>query len=385
LYTISGAFKTALQSPTHTIRVRMDVLDTNFNVVSQFHDIGSGDAATDILIDGNVDVDVTRFTRRTFSANALNPAGIWSPGSDWGGTFYVNRMVRLWRGIDYGSGYELVPLGTFMIDAADVEVERSMSVVTLSGSDLWKKFGKSAFGSAKSWAVGTHINTIITYIASQCGVTLLNLDPLSSRASGDNLITKVFAVERADNRGEALGRLATAYGIDIYFDPLGRLTTQDFRAPGDVAVVYEYGPTKNNNLISIKATFTDDNLYNSVLVYGTGDKNTAVAYKIRDTNPNSVTNITRIGERVLIYQSDTITTAAVAQATALRLFYKNVLVNEDITLDAICNPAYEGNDVISVVETDYSKMNDTFRIKAFTVPLSTSRQTIRLLREIKLT
>ena len=363
----------------------MDVLDTDFNVVHQFHDVGSGDDPTDILVDGNVDADTTRLTRRTFTANVLNPDGIWSPGSDWGGMFYVNRMIRTWRGIDFGSGYELVPTGTFLIDSADVIVERSMSMVTLSGSDLWKKFGKSAFPKAKSWADGTSINSIIASVADAAGITVLNLDPLLDRASADRLITKTFAVERGDNRGEALARLATAHGIDIYFDVLGRLTTQDFNAPGDKAIVYHYGPDRNNNLLTVKASFTDDNLYNAVLVVGTGDKDNVVTFRVRDTDPTSVTNVDRIGERVFIYESDSIKDVGVAETTAIRLFYKKVLINEDITLETICHPAFEGNDVINVKETEFSGLDSNFRIKAFTVPMSTTRQTIRLLREIKLT
>lgn len=386
MYTISPAFVSALQGPGHTMRVHMDVLDTNFNTVFQFKDIGAAlDDATDILIDGNVDVDVTRLTRRTFTANLLNPGGIWSPGSDWGGTFYVNRLIRLYRGIDYGSESEMVPIGTFMIDHADVAVERNMSVVVLTGSDLWKKFGKSKFPRNKTWDAGTNINTIIAYIADQAGVTRTNLDPLSSRSNADKELSKKFAVEQGDNRGEMLGKLCTNYGIDVYFDPLGRLTTQDFRTPGDAAVVYSYGPEANNNLLTVKSSYSDDNLYNSVLVLGTADPDNVIVSRVRDTDPSSVTSVDRIGERVYLHESDSIGTQAVADKTAERLFYKHVLVNEDITLESICNPAFEGNDVISVKEMDFSGLNRNYRIKAFTVPMSTSKQTIRLLREIKLT
>lgn len=385
MYTISPAFVAALQSPGHTIRVYMDVLDTDFNVISRFHDIGSGVDPEDILVDGNVDVDTTRMTRRTFTANVLNPDGIWSPGSDWGGTFYVNRIVRLWRGIDFGSGVEIVPLGTFLIDRADVSVERDMSVVTLAGSDLWKKFGKSVFSRAKTWDAGTSINEVIIYTADQAGVTRLNLDPLSSRAAADRVLHKKFSVEQGDNRGESLARLAATYAIDIYFDPLGRLTTQDFATPGDRAVVYRYGPEYNNNLVTVKASYTDENLYNCVLVIGTADKDNIVSFRARDLEPTSVTSVDRIGERVFVFESDDIGTAALAESTALSMFYKRVLINEDITLEVICNPAFEGNDVIGVKESDFSGIDQLFRIKAFTVPLSTSRQSIRLLREVKLT
>lgn len=368
------------------MRAKMQVLDTDFQVVAEFRDIGGVTrTANDTIVDGNVDIDTTRLTRRTFTANVLNEDGQWTPGSTWAGTFYVNRLIRLFRGIDYGSGEELVPVGTFMIDHADVAVERNMSVVVLSGSDLWKKLGKSAFPSAKSWPIGTGINTIIDYVATQAGVTLLNLDPLTSRQSSDKLIQKVFAVEQGDNRGEAIAKLCSDFGIDIYFDVLGRLTTQDFRKPGDKAVVYTYDPDQNNNLITVKSSYTDDNLYNAVLVIGTKDKENIVKYRIRDTSPSSVTSVNRIGERVFVYETDNISTVTAAAIVCERLFYQKVLINEDITLETICNPAFEGNDVIKVREADFSKLDSVYRIKAFTVPLSTSKQTIRLLREIKLT
>lgn len=364
----------------------MVVLDTDFNPVYEFLDAGySTNDATATMIDGSVDADATRLTRRTFTASVMNPEGIWSPRSDWGGLFYVNRLVRLYRGIDFGGDTEMVPVGTFMIDMADVAVERNMSMVVLSGSDLWKKLGKSMFSRAKTWAAGTNINTVIDFIADAVGVQYRNLDPLSSRDTADKQLSKKFSVEEGDNRGEALGKLCKSYGIDVYFDTLGRLTTQDFRKPGDSEVVYTYDPTDNNNLITVKSTYTDDNLYNTVLVVGTKDKDNVIIARVKDTDPSSPTNISRLGERVYKYESDQIGTQAVANQTAQRLFYRHVLINEDITLETICNPAYEGNDVIHVDEREFSQLNGNYRLRAFTVPLSSSRQTLRLLREIKLT
>jgi len=385
VYAVTPSFITALQSPGHAMRVKMQVLDTDYNVIEsgEFHDIANGEAATDILVDGNVDVDTTRLTRRTFTTNLLNPAGVWSPGSEWGGTFYVNRLIRLWRGIEYGPGaVEYAPVGTFLIDHADIAVERGMSLVVLTGSDLWKKFTKSTFSRNKSWAAGTSINTIIAYIADQAGVTRLNLDPLSSRATADKQVAKTFAVEQGDNRGEAIAKLCKDNGIDVFFDPLGRLTTEDLNTPGSRAVVYTYDPDDNNNLITVKASYTDENLYNTVLVLGTKNKDAIIVARVRDTDPTSVTSVDRIGERVFKYESDSIDTQAQANSVATQLFYKHVLINEDITLETICNPAYEGNDVIKVRELDFSGLNKNYRLKAFTIPMSTSRQSIRLLREV---
>jgi len=399
MHPISQNFIAALQSPVHTMRVHMHVLDTDFNTIAEFHDVGDhSDEPNDTIVDGNVDVDTTRLTRRTFTANLLNDDAVWTPGSDWAGMFYVNRLVRLYRGIDFGGGQvvetehgahvsaeELVPIGTFMIDHADVTVERNMSIVVLSGSDLWKKFGKSGFGHAATWNTGTAINSVITEIATAVGILNVNLDPLGARATIDKQLQKAFTVAEGDNRGEALATLCKDYGIDVYFDPLGTLTTQDFYAPGDRAVVYIYDPTDNNNLLTVKASYSDDNLYNSVLVRGTADKDAIVTARVRDTNLTSVPSVARLLERLLIYESDNISSASTALQVANQLFYEHVLINEDITLETLCNPAFEGNDVIKVVEDEFSQLNSEYRIRAFTVPMSTSRQTIRLLREIKLT
>jgi hypothetical protein len=171
VYAVSSSFLAALKDPVHTFRSKMVVLDTNFNPVYEFLDSGvKSNDATKTMTDGSVDVDVTRLTRRTFNASVLNPDSIWSPRSDWGGLFYVNRLIRLYRGIDFGSATEMVPVGTFMIDNADVAVERNMSMVVLSGSDLWKKLSKSMFPKAKTWAAGTSINTVIDAIADAAGI-----------------------------------------------------------------------------------------------------------------------------------------------------------------------------------------------------------------------
>lgn len=386
MYSVSSTFLSTLKNPVHTFRSKMVVLDTNFQPIKEFLDSGvQTNDTTSIMVDGSVDVDVTRLTRRTFTATVLNPDAIWSPRSDWGGLFYVNRLIRVYRGIDFGDYSELVPVGTFMIDNADTAVERNMSVVTLSGSDLWKKFGKSMFPRAKTWAAGTKINTIIDSIADAVGIQYRNIDPLSSRATADKEVDKKFAVEQGDNRGEALAKLCKDNGIDVYFDPLGRLTTQDMATVKDRSVVYSYDPDMNNNLVTVKSSYTDDNLYNTVLVLGTKDKDNVIVARVRDTDPTSPTNINRLGERVFKYESENIGTQTKGNAVAESLFYKHVLVNEDITLEVVCNPAYEGNDVIHVDERGFSQLNANYRLKAFTVPLSASRQTLRLLREIRLT
>lgn len=362
----------------------MQVLDTDFRVIKEFTDEGDRLSETNFLVDGSVDLDISRGTRRTFTATLLNPDGEFSPDSAWAGTFYVNRLIRLYRGIAYTSGQsEVVPIGTFMIDHADTVAERNMSMVVLSGSDLWKKVGKSVFPNSKSWASGTPLITVFKDIASAAGVTQF-VDDLSDDRTGDSAnLNKKFTVEQGDNRGEWMTTLATAYGVDVYFDQLGRMVIADFRSPEDTRTVWTFDPTVNRMTLTVKSTYQDDNLYNHVLVIGTGGK-TPVVSQLKDTKTTSVTNINRIGDRVYKYETDSISTQEAADRAAKRLFYKNVLVNEDISLDAICNPALDGNDIVTVRESEFTKLDDRYRIKRLTVPLASSRQEIGLGRAISL-
>lgn len=383
MWPISASFASALRSPVHTFRVTMQVLDTDFNIVREFTDTGDADAPDNYLVDGSVDLDISRGARRAFTASLLNPEGIFSPGSDWGGLFYVNRLIRFYRGISYGTSSELVPIGTFMIDHADVVVERNMSMVVLTGQDLWKKVAKSQWDHPKSWAAGTDLVALIKEIAGYAGVTRF-VDDLSDDRTGDSReLNKKFSVEQGDYRGDAITKLAAAYGLDVYFDPLGRLVIADYRSPEDTRVVWTYDPDQDGMMLMVRPSYRDDGLFNHALVVATGGGTTITSH-MRDTDPRSVTNVNRIGDRVFKYETDTISTQAAADAACRKVFYANVLVNEDVTMDAICNPALDGNDVIAVRESQYSKVNSTYRIRTLTIPFSSSRQTAQLGRTIKL-
>lgn len=386
MWNVTPRFRQALISPVHTFAVRAQVLDTDLNVVEggEFYSVSTERYIQNYIVDGSVDVDTTRQTRRTFTLQLLNPDAQFSPGSDWAGLFYVNRLIRIWRGIDYGSDVEWVPAGTFFIDHADVIVERNMSMVVMSGSDGWKKFTKAQLGVAKSYAAGLHVNTVIRDLADRSGVTSMVFDDLLDRDIDARTLNKKLTVEANDKVADVVAKLGVDFGIDIYFDPLGRLVTQDFRTPEDQATVWTYAPGDDNNLLSLRVTYNDDDLYNHVRVTGTGDKDAVVVANLFDYDPASPTNIDAIGRRTFAYESDSISTTAMAVATANRLFVQKVVVNEDITGEAICNPAFEGNDVVAVREDEFTNLNNRYRIRSFSIPLASSRQSFKFHRAMNI-
>ena len=408
MWNISPAFRAAIQSPVHSTTVKAEVLDTDFNVVvgGTFYDTGQSSGLVipgiaedspewnsslmgnrragniqNYIVDGQVDADSSRLARRTMNISVMNPEAEFTPNSDWGGLFYVNRLIRIWRGVVFVDGTtEFVPVGTFMLDTTDVVAERNMSVVVLTGTDLYKLLTKAKFGTPKRWEAGTPIQTVVKEMAQLAGVTRFILDPLSHRSSNTRNIQADLNFERKAVIGDEIAKLATAWGLDIYFDPMGRMVSEESRL--DRPTVWQYRPGEDTSLLTVKASYKDELLYNHILVTGTADENNPVYAEALDTNPSSPTYWQRIGVRTYEYESTFIATQEQAQNTANSLLSEHTKVVEDIELQAICNPAYECNDVITVQESEFTKLDHRLRIQSFSVPLSSSRQSIRLRRTV---
>lgn len=385
MWNISNAFKAQYDKPVQEARSRIEILDTDFQRVRV---IGGGGLDKG-LVDGTVDVDVTRGTRRTLVLSLLNENGEFSPTSDWGGLFYVDRLVRVFRGLVVGGSpesptVEYVPVGTFLVDKSETLVERQMSTVVLAGSDLWKKFSKSQFVKQRTFDKGRSINGIIRDLADEAGVTKLNLDPLDGRTSNSKDLQTRVNFEKGETRGDALKKICEDHGIDVYFDPLGRLVTEDVKDPESQAVVWKFGYADDAPKAAyyIRSLTDDDRLYNHVHVTGTGDEEHTYYANKKDTDPRSPTNIDRIGDRVLRFESGVLASQEAVDKAANRMFHRNSLISHTIALETICMPAFEGNDVVKVIEPHYVNVSARFTLSNFNIPLLTSKQKITMKRVI---
>lgn len=387
MWTFSSAFRAALLKEVQEVRSKIEILDTDFNTIEVF---GSGGPGRN-FIDGIVDADISRGTRRTMTASLINEGGEFSPTSQWGGLFYVNRIVRLYRGLVVGGQpdaeeVEFIPIGTFMIDKTETIVERSMSSVVMSGSDLWKKFHKAQYTAPTSYPSGMLINDFVRQIAAESGVTKLALDPLSSRTANSDRLQVSIAFEKGDIKGDALKQVCDNYSIDIYFDPMGTLVTEDKRSPASRSPVWSYGYTDQGADLAylIRSVTDDDRLYNHVHVSGTGNEEVVYTAERMDTDPLSPTNINRIGDRVYRMSSGVLASQESVDMAANSLFYSTRIIGQSVNMEAICHPAIEGNDVLTVIEPNYTDLATEFIVETFSIPLITSRQKIMMKRVVNL-
>lgn len=392
-------FRQALRTEHQPI-VKIDFLDSSLNPVGDFIvSVGIEDVegeVTNVVTDGNVDVDVERGTRRTAELTLLNPTAEFTPATEdfdpdgaWVGKIYLNRFVRIWRGVMAGGKELYVPVGTFMVDTCEVIVEQNMSLVNLTLSDFWKKTSKSYFGYNKKYPPDTPYNEIIRDLIDAAGVPLTGkygavLDRMPDRESEDKITNTGVSFKRGESRGDKLKELGKRWGLDIYFDPLGVFRTEDRREAKDKESVWTFasraiGPEdQNGGLITLTRTFNDDNLYNHVIIVGTGNEKQVFKATRADNKPSSRTNIDTIGDRVFLLETDKVSNQAQADRALHNAWEKRFQIAEQVVCDVVCNPCLEADDVVRVRERDYAKVDGEYRLRRFNVPLVTTRQTIEV-------
>lgn len=398
----------------HQPSIKIELLDDDFDPIGQsIHSICQcrsyfSEASQfapgqiqNVISDGNIDVDVDRGTRRTAELTILNPTAAFTPATEdfdpegrWVGHVYLNRFVRIWRGLHEEGNHLYVPVGTFMVDTCEVMVEQNMSLVNLTMSDFWKKLTKSYMGSNRVYENDTPYNEIIRDFLDAAGVPRTGkygavLDSLGNRDPDDRRIKSKLKLSRGDSRGDKLKELAKKWNLDVYFDPLGVFRSEDRTRPKDKAKVWDFASAlvdndgRNGGLISIQRSFNDDNLYNHVIVIGTGNEKNVVRAAKADNNPRSKTNIDTIGDRVFLIESDRISTQQQANRALQRAWDKRFQLSETVVCDVICNPALEADDVIKITERDFALIDGNYRLRRFNIPLVTSRQTVEVANIIR--
>ena len=389
----------------HNPIIQVEMLEPDLNqskkfILSSAVDDGSNRFAN-VLSDGNVDVDYDRGTRRTAELTILNPTAEFTPTTagfeqdgDWEGLLYLNRVVRIWRGANTQSGEIYVPVGTFLVDGAEVIMEQNMSIVNLTLSDFWKRLTKSYFGINKKYPAGTYKNAIIKDMLDSAGVARTGkyhavLDDLSNRSIDGRKIGKAMKFSRGDSRGDILKNLAKDWNIDMYFDPYGVFRTEDRKTDRDRRVVWTWESQElddkggNGGIISITRSFNDDNLYNHVIIIGTGNEKQVYKATRQVTNTASKFHKDKIGDRVFLKESDNWNSQSDVDEAMKRIWGKRIQFSESISAEVICNPALEADDKVRIVERDFVKVADNYRLRRFTVPLVTSKQSVEMTNIIR--
>lgn len=365
---ISDTFRAAL-SETHRSTSRVVVLDP-----ATFAELGvlSGDSG--YAIEGTVSMVRRRAIRRTCDLTVANPDGVWTPSGP-GSWLFFNSLIRLERGVYLDADrVEWCVLGHFLVGRPHADVTPGGSTLQVQGEDRAKLLVRSRFTEPTTYAAGVRIGAVIGAEATVAGMgtTRYRLDD-----SGKTL-TRDRTFEEDESRIDALGDLAHDYGLELYADADGFLTLAEPPDPMTAPVAWTYTAGTDAIHTGLSKEWTDDRLYNHVVVTGE-DSDPAlpiVRAEASDTNPSSPAYINGpLGDRLYRYTSAMITSTAMAADVAAKLLREVALIEETIDLPQVTNPALEPGDAVAIVEP-VSKTNGRYLVESITTPLHLGVQSL---------
>ena len=353
----------------HRTTARLTVLDP-----VTFAVLGVLSGQDGVLLSGRVNMSRLQAIQRTCSFSIDNPSGQWSPGvlGDW---LHINSLVRLERGVYLDAEQvEYVILGHFLLGRPRIDVGPAGSTIQADGEDRMKLMVRSRFTRPKKYAKGTRISSLIRAEAGTAGMgsQFYRLDDKG------RTLTATRVLEEDEPRSTALRGLARDYGLELYVDAEGFLTLTEPPDPSTAPIAASFAGGQEATLLGLTKEWTDDRLYNHVLVTGeSSDSSTPVVRgEAKDYNPSSPAYIYGpLGDRLYRYTSAMITDAAQAKGVALNLLSEVALLEEAISLGTVTNPALEPGDAILITEP-LSKTEGRYLLDDVQIPLGLGEQAL---------
>lgn len=358
---VSAAFTSALVA-SHRRAVRVSALNPDLSIRTTIPVTG-----------GTVTYDASR--RRTCELQVGGAGGFVPSGP--GDIFYPNALIRVERGIYVGAQAEFVTLGTFVVDRPTTDVDGSGATVGVQLQDRMKFMAKSRFTLPVRYDGGTPIADVILDLAQAAGMgsTLYRLNDDGKTLAADR------SFEVGDFRIDAILQLGLDYHLDIYVDADGYLTSEPTLTEDTLpAPVWSFERGEDAIMLGLTKDFSDERLYNHVLVTGEASDLVPVRGEARDLNPaspayNPIDGSGPIGDRLYTYSSAMIRSDDQAQEVADALLLKVALVEETIRLPSIVHPAFEVNDVVEIVEP-VSGTSDEYILDGVVIPLGKGSMTV---------
>lgn len=320
-------------------------------------------------VTGNISVQRAA-TRRQLRLQVVDPSGILlvDQAADLLGVY--GTELRIHRGIRYPDGTtELLPIGTFGI----VGTNETYPTIDIDDADDRSERVAGELAALEHPLVIPAATNIAEAIAD------LLEPPLGGLAEFIFVPTSVttptaLPLDAGADRWEAAGRLAAIGGYQLYFDPLGALRLEPEPDPESAPPVVTFstnpdqaaGELPIHGRVSRRRSRRDT--ANVWIVTGQApDDAPPVQATVTDTNQDSPTRVDGpLGRRVRRVDSQTATTAVLAESEAATLAQREAGIVESLEFETVPHPGLEAGDVVRVVDArlgvDVAVVVDSFNI-----------------------
>jgi hypothetical protein len=334
------------------------------------------------LLDGSITVDRDRDEKRTcdFTFDNTDKAlkddpfnGFWYDKilkCIWGIRYY-DETVNKWRRWE-------TQLGEFMIDRIDSD--RFPNEVKIVGRDYAKKCIVSRLPNTMTFPVGSVVEDIISALAANAGIAKFAMPSTGQAYTRDLVFT------RGTERWEVMKQLADVIGYEVFFRADGKLTMQPYPDPSLSPLAWSFTQDAGGTLIKYSKSSNDSQVFNHIFVTGatlggeaselggavTGNTVSQVIFaEAKNIDLGSPTRISRIGDRVLPYESDLFTTTAQAQAYADTMLRISSLEEYSMSFEALVLPWLDASQIIEIKQPEDDLYTpNRFLLSSFTIPMA---------------
>lgn len=313
------------------------------------------------LIGGNVAVERTAIRRSCSISFAdvngqLMPVHLDSLLAPYVTELRVYNGVRYW---DSSTGEsELVPVGTFVITDAD---SSSYPQITIQGYDRFWYCTRFSFPYTIN--AGTPVDeAIITLANITIPTTKLSINLPTTEATTPKLDYDIEA-----DIADAMHDIAVIAGWALFMDPMGTLTAVPEPSTEDDFVV-QYQPGTGSVMTRPRRVFGGNDPKNAVVFTSESAAGVPLRGYAQDDDPNSLTNVDRIGVRPYFESSPVMNSQALVDSAARTTLQRILGVTDLITTPVVPNAALESGDVAWLIDEDQN-IDRSVIIDSFTLPL----------------
>jgi hypothetical protein len=308
---------------------------------------------------GGVSVSYGRAERRMLDITLSNDDGsiLHAPGQ-----FYYDKIIKVFRGVNWPGGQWEVQIGEFMID--QIESQRFPRTIHVTGRDMSKMLSISKYAADTLYVLGSSLDTTVAGILTAAGVVKMILP-----TTGITLISD-FLVSAQTDRATVLTTLLTSYGYEWFYNAAGYFVMRLFQDPATAPLLWTYntgpqpfvmvGTVRVNtgqigSLIDWRKVSADTDMINHWVV--TGASTVAGPVYAEAVNDNVLSPTHRfgaggIGDRVKFFNNPLLNTVTACQTVANNLLKISSLEDWEISMDAVVLPFLEVGTIIQFIDPD---------------------------------
>jgi hypothetical protein len=351
--TVSAAFEAAV-STSHTLAVQATVIDADG--VETVVPIVEGSVTLDqqAAVRGRCDLTIVDDCDCSLGLVPTAPTDLLAP--------YGNE-IRVERGVIFPDGTtELVSLGVFRIEDAEVEETPGSLLIRISGRDRAARFEDARFEEPYQVASGTNYTDAIEAVLTDAW------PDVPTDFASTSLTTPALVAQEGDDRWAFAQEMARSMGMSLYFDGDGTcVLTVDVLSDPVVTLAEGAGGV----LLAAGRQWTRQGTFNRVIATG---ENTGEAAPSRgvatDDNPLSPTYYYGpFGKAPRFYVSPFITTDAQALSAAQSILDRELGTLERVSFGSLVLPHLEPGDTARITR-EATGIDEDHVIDQLTVPLS---------------